>query len=207
MAPPPPPQRRESMPGSLPGTMGPPPPVVPKLRLSELGGTIRAVADGVNGSAGKAGVWPPPPPPLPSVRAAAQVPLPDSKDPASALATPRTPGLLNSHTPRSPLGAGASPLPANGNSRAALHLDARAETKVLRIQELQLRFINAKMKQSLAVRTNKVRCCQDGRGSTAMNVWLMMCLERMMTAAQLQTRNLSQLEVLCGILPRLIPTV
>lgn len=35
--------------------------------------------------------------------------------------------------------------------------DVRSETKTLRIQELQLRYINAKMKQSLAIRTAKVR--------------------------------------------------
>ena len=34
--------------------------------------------------------------------------------------------------------------------------DPRTETKTLRIQELQLRFINTRMRQSLALRTGKV---------------------------------------------------
>lgn len=168
MGPPPPPLTRRE---SLPGTMGPPP-AVPKLRLSELGSLPpRSAADPGGDSAmpGKSGAWalPPPLPSARSVRAAAQVPLPDSKEPFSALTTPRTPGFNSSQaTARSPLlGSTASPLPTGAQPRggAAPHPDvSRAETKVLRIQELQLRYINARMKNSLAVRTSKVRI-SEGR--------------------------------------------
>ena len=152
MGPPPPPlMRRDSLPDNIMG----PPPAVPKLRLSELGGFVDPLIPG------KAGAWAPPPP-LPSarsVRAAAQVPLPDSKDPSLALMTPRTPGFNSSSqaTAQSPLGSTASPLLTGSHPRAAPNSDTtRTETKVLRIQELQLRYINARMKNSLAVRTSKV---------------------------------------------------
>ena len=58
-------------------------------------------------------------------------------------------------------GGGAAVSPYGGRGGNSSQQDPRAETKTLRIQELQLRFINTRMRQSLALRTGKV--CMGGR--------------------------------------------
>ncbi|GAX81572.1 hypothetical protein CEUSTIGMA_g9000.t1 [Chlamydomonas eustigma] len=150
---------------------------VPSLNLSGIQQTS-SVLKPPKPLAGSAGVWPAPPPLLSerTLRAAAKAPLPDSQDTLVVFGTPRTPPKLRGAVNQTPSGSpmmapeiSPSSTQMQGHHGSAVHrppasaTDIRSEIRAIRIQELQLSYVTAKMKQSMIARAAKsqrdLACC------------------------------------------------